>query len=97
VVDDEPDARGVNQACTSEGCNAEVVTAASAQEALQALSRDKPHVSDIEPQEDGYLLIRKLRALPPEQGGRIPAVWHARERKIKRALCPATDAYLKAC
>jgi CheY-like chemotaxis protein len=26
------------------------------------------------PDEDGYTLIRKIRAMTPEQGGRIPAV-----------------------
>lgn len=32
-------------------------------------------VSDIGmPEEDGYALIRKIRALPPEQGGSIPAI-----------------------
>jgi hypothetical protein len=32
-------------------------------------------VSDIEmPGEDGYSLIRKLRALDPSRGGKIPAV-----------------------
>jgi CheY-like chemotaxis protein len=32
-------------------------------------------VSDIGmPEEDGYSLIRKLRALPPSKGGNIPAV-----------------------
>jgi CheY-like chemotaxis protein len=32
-------------------------------------------VSDIGmPDEDGYTFIRKLRALPREEGGRIPAV-----------------------
>jgi len=32
-------------------------------------------VSDIEmPGQDGYSLIRKLRALGPEQGGKIPAI-----------------------
>ena len=31
-------------------------------------------VSDIGmPDEDGYALIRRVRALPPEQGGQVPA------------------------
>jgi CheY-like chemotaxis protein len=31
-------------------------------------------LSDIEmPGEDGYALIRKVRALPPDRGGRTPA------------------------
>ena len=56
---------------------AEVVVAGSAREALEALERSKPHVlvSDIAmPEEDGYSLVRKIRALPAERGGRMPAV-----------------------
>lgn len=54
-----------------------VTAVASAAEALQHLQHSKPDVllSDIGlPVEDGYTLIRKIRALPPEQGGQIPAV-----------------------
>jgi CheY-like chemotaxis protein len=47
-------------------------------------------VSDIAmPGDDGYALIRKVRALPPERGGRIPAVAvtaHARGEERARAL-----------
>jgi CheY-like chemotaxis protein len=45
-------------------------------EALEALGRETPNVllSDIEmPGEDGYSLIRKVRALPLERGGQTPA------------------------
>ena len=45
--------------------------------ALEPIAQWHPDllVSDIGmPQEDGYTLLRKLRALPPEQGGRIPAI-----------------------
>lgn len=91
VVDDEPDARELIR-LVLEGCNAEVATAGSAQEAFEALLRDKPHVlvSDIGmPQEDGYQFIRKLRSLTPERGGLIPAVAltaYARAEDRKRAL-----------
>ena len=43
---------------------------------LEALGREQPNVvlSDIEmPGEDGYSLIRKVRALPKDRGGQIPA------------------------
>ncbi len=47
-------------------------------------------VSDIEmPGEDGYSLMRRVRALPPPQGGRTPAVAltaHARTEDRLRAL-----------
>jgi len=45
-------------------------------EALEALGREHPNVmlSDIEmPGENGYALIRKVRALPPDRGGQTPA------------------------
>ena len=46
-------------------------------EALTLIRSWKPHVllSDIEmPGEDGYSLIRKVRALDGAEGGKIPAV-----------------------
>ena len=56
---------------------AEVVTVTSAREALAALDQERFHIliSDIVmPEEDGYALLKKVRALPPERGGRIPAI-----------------------
>lgn len=91
VVDDEPDARALVK-CILEERNAEVMTAGSAKEALKALSCERPDVlvSDIGmPQDDGYQLIRKVRALPPDQGGKIPAVAltaYARSEDRKQAL-----------
>jgi CheY-like chemotaxis protein len=44
---------------------------------VQLLAEETPDVlvSDIGmPKEDGYSLIRRLRALPPGQGGQVPAV-----------------------
>jgi CheY-like chemotaxis protein len=76
VVDDEPDARELVQSVL-ETCNARVLVAKSASEAYETLLRERPEVliSDIGmPDEDGYSLIRRIRALPKEQGGRIPAV-----------------------
>jgi CheY-like chemotaxis protein len=55
---------------------AEVTATAGVGEALAAFGRDRPDVvlSDIEmPGEDGYTLIRKLRALPRDRGGQTPA------------------------
>ncbi len=55
----------------------EVTTVAEPAEALDAIARLKPDVliSDIVmPNEDGYSLIRKVRNLPPEKGGAIPAI-----------------------
>jgi PAS domain S-box-containing protein len=75
VVDDEPDTRELIEEVLKE-CGSEVITSRSATEALEALAQHKPDIliSDLGmPDEDGYSLIAKIRALPPEQGGRIPA------------------------
>ena len=91
VVDDEPDARELIKIVLEE-CHAEVVTAASTQEALEVLKRERPDVlvSDIGmPQADGYQLIRQVRNLDPNRGGIIPAVAltaYARAEDRKRAL-----------
>lgn len=75
VVDDEPDARDL-VATVLMGCGAEVVAVGSALEALAAMERQQFNVlvSDIGmPEMDGYTLISKVRQLPTERGGRIPA------------------------
>lgn len=76
VVDDEADCREF-VAIALEQWGAKVTTAASTNEALDAIERLKPDVlvSDIGmPIEDGHVLIRKLRERPRETGGEIPAV-----------------------
>jgi CheY-like chemotaxis protein len=76
VVDDEEDARSlVSEVLRDQG--AEVHVAASADEALEKLGQVRPDVvvSDIGmPKTDGLSLIRQIRALPVEKGGRTPAV-----------------------
>src|SRR5579862_9072500 len=76
VVDDEADAREVVSAVLTQA-GAEVAAVGSSADAMELLARWKPEliVSDIGmPGEDGYTLIRKVRALSAEQGGDIPAV-----------------------
>ncbi|WP_147446584.1 response regulator [Corallococcus sp. CA047B] len=76
VVDDEPDAREL-LSVVLEGRGAVVITAASAREGFEKLRLFRPQVvlSDIGmPGEDGYSLIRRLRALPVDQGGQTPAI-----------------------
>lgn len=54
-----------------------VTAVAGASAALEALLRVRPDVvvSDIDmPGQDGYWLIRKIRALPTDRGGQTPAV-----------------------
>jgi PAS domain S-box-containing protein len=75
IVDDQPDAREVVRAIL-EMREAEPVTAGSASEAFEKLTQERFDVllADIEmPEEDGYELIRRVRALPPDGGGAIPA------------------------
>jgi PAS domain S-box-containing protein len=91
VVDDDSDARGVIARILRDG-RASVITASSAAEALEILRETRPAllISDIGmPGEDGYDLIRKVRALPTESGGRVPAVAltaFARSEDRQRAL-----------
>jgi CheY-like chemotaxis protein len=76
VVEDHDDTREFVAAVLAQ-YGAEVTTATSARTALAAFEHTKPHllVSDIAmPGEHGYSLIQTVRALPPEQGGRIPAL-----------------------
>jgi PAS domain S-box-containing protein len=76
VVDDDPDACELAAAILT-GAGAAVRTCFAAAEGLDLLRQWRPNVliSDIEmPEEDGYSLIRKVRALAAEQGGRTPAV-----------------------
>ncbi len=75
VVDDEADTRELILEVLKE-CGSEVITSGSVEEALIALEEHKPDIliSDLGmPDEDGYSLISKIRALPPERGGHIPA------------------------
>lgn len=76
VVDDEPDARELVRRVLEE-CEAKVITAGSADEALRLLADiDRPNVlvSDIGmPEMDGYELLRRIRAT--DRGdARIPAI-----------------------
>ncbi len=75
VVDDEEDTRELIFAVLG-ACGAQVVTAASAAEALEQVERGEFDVlvSDIGmPEDDGFSLIAKIRRLPADRGGRIPA------------------------
>ncbi|MBG1242745.1 hybrid sensor histidine kinase/response regulator [Nostoc sp. NZL] len=76
VVDDEADTRNFLSFMFEE-YGAFATAVASVDEALAVLEQAKPDImiSDIGMSEqDGYTLIRKLRSLEPEKGGRIPAI-----------------------
>jgi signal transduction histidine kinase/CheY-like chemotaxis protein len=76
VVDDEADARTLAQRVLEER-GAEVLAVGSAAEALKAVDGDSGVsilVSDIGmPEQDGYDLIKRMRAMPGS-AGRVPAV-----------------------
>jgi PAS domain S-box-containing protein len=76
VVDDDEDARELARRLL-ESCKAEVLTAGSTEEALGTLQGGDFDVlvSDIGmPGEDGYALMQRVRSLPPESNGDIPAM-----------------------
>jgi PAS domain S-box-containing protein len=91
IVDDEPDTREMLKVMI-ERFGAEVKAGATSAEALDLLEQWRPNVivSDIEmPGEDGYSLIKKIRALEPLRGGAVPAVAltaYARAEDRMRAL-----------
>jgi PAS domain S-box-containing protein len=76
LVDDDKDSRGMLKTALS-AYGAELKACSSSSEALEALKRWRADVliSDIGmPNEDGYDLIHKVRDLPAEGGGAIPAI-----------------------
>jgi K+-sensing histidine kinase KdpD/CheY-like chemotaxis protein len=99
VVDDEPDAREMT-ACALATCGTTVLTAGSSQEALDALNRGPVDVllADIGmPVEDGYTLIRKVRALASPRLAALPAAAvtaYAREDQRQQALAAGFQMHL---
>ena len=80
IVDDDLDSREMLAALLHEN-GAQVRTASSAKDGLNKIKQCNPEqlpdilISDIGmPEVDGYMFIRQVRALAPEQGGKIPAI-----------------------
>lgn len=75
LVEDDEDTRELMcYVLAAEGARFRCV--ATGQEALQAIAREPPDVllTDISmPGMDGYMLLRRIRQLTPEQGGTMPA------------------------
>ena len=99
VVDDEPDARNLLRRVLENG-KAAVTTASSVDDALRHIETAYFHVivSDIGmPERDGYELIRILRSLPPDKGGKTPAVAltaFARSEDRTRAMLAGFDMHI---
>lgn len=76
VVDDEPDSREfMRRVLEDQGANVRVADSAASAFDLMKTGRFDVLVSDIGmPGEDGYSLIRRIRALSDSEGGRIPAI-----------------------
>jgi len=99
VVDDEFDARALLTTML-ERSGAQVLAVSSTREALESMDKWKPDVliADIGmPVEDGYSLIRKVRALPGDRGGQTPALAltaYARTEDRIRALSEGYQVHL---
>jgi CheY-like chemotaxis protein len=99
VVEDEPEARD-SMRLLLQRFGAEVGTAGSARQGLEAFSHSAYDIviSDITmPGGDGYELVRAIRALGPEHGGRTPAVAvtaGARPEDRRRALAEGFQVHL---
>jgi PAS domain S-box-containing protein len=76
IVDNETDTREL-VGTILERCGATVRAAQSVKDAMKVLEQWNPEVliGDIGmPDEDGYALIRQVRSLPADRGGRAPAI-----------------------
>ena len=92
LVEDDPDSREVLQLLLEQS-GAQVESAESASKALNLLQKSQSNlpnviISDLAmPDEDGYSLLSRIRKLPTEKGGKIPALalsaFATRENKQK--------------
>jgi signal transduction histidine kinase len=99
VVEDDADARMLLR-FTLEKSGARVTDVDSAAEAMAAIDRAVPDVllCDISmPVEDGYSLIRRIRARERAKGGSVPAAAvtaYARPEDVRHALASGFDLHL---
>jgi signal transduction histidine kinase/CheY-like chemotaxis protein len=99
IVDDEPDVREL-MTTTLEAFGAAVTSVGSARDALAVLSRRQVDVllADIAmPGQDGYALIRDVRALPRTRAAAVPAAAVtacARDDERQRALAAGFQLHL---
>ena len=100
VVDDDFDTRQMLKAVLSE-CHADVITAASAAEAIKEIEQRKPDVlvSDLGmPEQDGYELIKQVRKTESaDNAARVPALAltaYAKAEDRVRALAGGYQVHL---
>ncbi|MBD2054596.1 response regulator [Oculatella sp. FACHB-28] len=99
VVDDDGDNLQF-LAFLFETYGAEVAAVSSASDAFQAVQEWQPDVlvSDVRmPDEDGHMLIRRIRGLTVEQGGQLPAIAltaNAKESDRLQALAAGFQQHL---
>jgi len=97
IVDDDANTRTLLTEALEAG-GAHVRASASASEAQQTLAAWHPDliISDVGmPRETGYELIRRVRGLPADKGGRTPAIactGYARDEDRARAAHAGFDA-----
>jgi len=103
VVDDEPDARELSvRALEQSGARVTAVSSSTAALVeLRSFASDAlPHVivSDIGmPRQDGYDLIRQVRLLEADRGGRIPAIaltGYATPENVERVLAAGFQCHV---
>ncbi|MDP9002087.1 MAG: ATP-binding protein [Myxococcota bacterium] len=99
IVDDEEDTRELmDRVLTDQG--ASVSSVSSAKEALRFFEESRPHVllSDIAmPEVDGYTLIRRIRSMSVDRGGKTPAIAitaYARSEDSQRAFSAGFQGHL---
>lgn len=99
VIDDEEDVR-VLVARMLERSDASVAALRTGAEATTIIREFRPDVLVVDigmPGEDGYALMRRIRAMPASDGGRTPAISltaHARNEDRVRALASGFQAHL---
>ena len=99
VVDDDADTRELLTTVLGEA-GADVVAVQSARDALAAIQSRAPDIiiADIGmPEEAGYALIRRVRAIAADRGGRAPAIAltaYARTEDRERALAAGFQVHL---
>jgi PAS domain S-box-containing protein len=99
VVEDDAETRALVTTVLAQ-CGAAVTPAASAAQALAEMERVPPDVlvTDIAmPDLDGFELIRRVRSLAPDRGGKTPAAAltaYARREDSERAKAAGFEAHL---